>query len=427
MEKEMPIYDVLIVGAGLSGLAAAQTIDQAGLSYCVLEATERAGGKVDSGTNAEGEYWLELGAQFVNTDMTEMVRFIEGSGMSLVKTHAHPNSVFLHAKTMKPVGDLIETVDEELLGDLDSSELSLSEVIEELTDTADEAAVAKSFITEEATVDTDYMSAESYIDVSERYASEQDDLTHQASGQLSKVIAYLVDNLKVPVHFNQPVRQVEKQGDHYEVTTESGDRYRAKGLLLAVPPTVASRLSLPEDLHAHFAPLLSSFVDGSVIKVTLSYDQSFWTAVELEEEKVPVEGIVFSRFQGLSISDSSKEGDTPRLTAFIGGDLAKELAGQPASARQQFVLDRLHEVLGKEADAYVDYRESIWVDHPFCGGGYSAQVHVDGIADAPEQLRMAYEKCVFASTELAEAFPGFMEGAARAGKFAAEQLIEQLD
>lgn len=423
MDSNQKVSDVIIVGAGLAGLAAAQVINQTELNYTVLEASDRAGGKVHSGPNSEGEFWLELGAQFVNTDMTEMVRFIEESGLSLVETTSHPDSVFLHAKTMKPVGELIASVDEDLLGEVNSTELSLSDVIEELTDTEDEAAVVKSFIAEETTVDTQYLSAEGYIDTSERYTSEQDDLTHQASGSLSHVINHLVDSLNVPVQFNQAVRKIKAVGDHYELTTDAGDIFQSRRVILAVPPTVARKISLSKELNTHFEPLLSSFVDGSVIKVTLSYDEAFWKTVEGKENKVPLEGIVYSRFQGMTVSDSSKEGDTPRLTAFIGGDLAKELAAQTPDERCDFVMERLKEVLGVKASDYLDYRESLWVNHPFCGGGYSAQVNLAGEADAPEQLRQPYKRLIFASTELAESFPGFMEGAVRSGKQAAEKVI----
>lgn len=426
MSEKQKIYDVIIVGSGLAGLAAAREINRTELSYTVLEASERSGGKVHSGSNSKGEFQLELGAQFVNKDMTEMGQFIEESGQTLVETHAHPNSVFLHAKTMKPVGDLISTLDEDLLKDFGSSDLSLSEAIDELTDTEDKAAIVKSFMTEETTVEADYISAESYIDTSERYASDKDDLTHQASGSLSEVIDHLVDSLKETIHYKQILKKVDTVESGYALTTQAGNTFQTKAIILAIPPTVAQKISLPDELTKHFRPYLTSFVDGSVIKVTLSYADSFWKAVQEEGETVPLEGIVYSEYQGMTVSDSSKKGDTPRLTAFIGGELAKNLAKQTAEEREQFVMQRLHDVLGDTASNYLDYRESVWVNHPYCGGGYSAQVHVDAETDAPEQLRQPFKKVVFASTELAEAFPGFMEGAVRAGKLAANRLVAEI-
>jgi len=41
-------YDVVIIGAGISGLASALILQEAGKSICVLEARDIAGGRVRS-------------------------------------------------------------------------------------------------------------------------------------------------------------------------------------------------------------------------------------------------------------------------------------------------------------------------------------------------------------------------------------------
>jgi monoamine oxidase len=58
--------DVIVVGAGLSGLQAALDVQKAGLSYAVLEARDRVGGKTLSQPLASGKGIVDLGAAWLN-------------------------------------------------------------------------------------------------------------------------------------------------------------------------------------------------------------------------------------------------------------------------------------------------------------------------------------------------------------------------
>lgn len=58
--------DVIIVGAGLSGLASAREVVRAGLSCLVLEARDRVGGKTWSVQLPSGDGVIDLGAAWIN-------------------------------------------------------------------------------------------------------------------------------------------------------------------------------------------------------------------------------------------------------------------------------------------------------------------------------------------------------------------------
>src|ERR1700742_828339 len=62
------MFDVCVVGAGISGLAACQRLQQAGLSFTVLEAKDRIGGRFKAHTKSdfvydEGAHWLHCANQ----------------------------------------------------------------------------------------------------------------------------------------------------------------------------------------------------------------------------------------------------------------------------------------------------------------------------------------------------------------------------
>ena len=67
------MFDVLVIGAGLSGLQAAYTAQQSGLSTVVIEARNRVGGKIWSVPLASGRGYAELGGAWINDTLQPRV------------------------------------------------------------------------------------------------------------------------------------------------------------------------------------------------------------------------------------------------------------------------------------------------------------------------------------------------------------------
>lgn len=75
--------DVIIIGAGAAGLAAAKELSRRGFSYHVLEGSHRIGGRAYSEEIAPGE-WFDLGcAWLVGGDTNPFVKIAEGLGIAL--------------------------------------------------------------------------------------------------------------------------------------------------------------------------------------------------------------------------------------------------------------------------------------------------------------------------------------------------------
>lgn len=72
---------VIVIGAGVAGLAAAQRLAEAGHTVVVLEATNRAGGRVF--TDADG---LDLGAQWIHGNHPEFEAYVATLGLQTVNT-----------------------------------------------------------------------------------------------------------------------------------------------------------------------------------------------------------------------------------------------------------------------------------------------------------------------------------------------------
>jgi len=63
---------VIIIGAGVSGLAAACELARAGLSVCILEARDRIGGRVFTIHDPALDMPIELGAEFIHGEPPEI-------------------------------------------------------------------------------------------------------------------------------------------------------------------------------------------------------------------------------------------------------------------------------------------------------------------------------------------------------------------
>ena len=86
-------YDVVVVGAGLSGLQAAIDVQKAGLKCCVLEARDRLGGKVCTSERPDGRGLQELGAAWFNdTNQNKMWAYVERFGL---KTIVQPSNGYV--------------------------------------------------------------------------------------------------------------------------------------------------------------------------------------------------------------------------------------------------------------------------------------------------------------------------------------------
>jgi monoamine oxidase len=87
MPRAEPV-DVIVVGAGLSGLRAAVEVHRAGLSVLVLEARDRVGGKTLSLAASSQGGRVDLGAAWINdTNQSEMYKLAQEFGFDLIKQH----------------------------------------------------------------------------------------------------------------------------------------------------------------------------------------------------------------------------------------------------------------------------------------------------------------------------------------------------
>lgn len=107
---------VVIVGAGIAGLAAAYILNRQGVNTRVLEATSRAGGRMTS--DIEGGYIIDRGAQFLSTEYTLILDLLKELGLSHLVSRTSKWSAVVRDGTPRRIraGSAVDALSSRLLG-----------------------------------------------------------------------------------------------------------------------------------------------------------------------------------------------------------------------------------------------------------------------------------------------------------------------
>src|SRR5262245_32801924 len=113
MSKINNEYDVIVVGAGAAGLAAAAHLSRNGKSVCVLEARDRIGGRILSMRPRGAAVPLGLGAEFIHGESPSIFEQLRLAGDVAIDAAQTRYRVPHHGR-MKHAEDLFETMKERL-------------------------------------------------------------------------------------------------------------------------------------------------------------------------------------------------------------------------------------------------------------------------------------------------------------------------
>jgi monoamine oxidase len=102
--------DIVIVGAGAAGLAAARELSAAELNVVVLEARDRIGGRINTHFD---QFPIELGAEFVHGKPPETLKIVERAKLSLqqvpnIHWHMHDGVLTKSGEFWSKVEDVME-------------------------------------------------------------------------------------------------------------------------------------------------------------------------------------------------------------------------------------------------------------------------------------------------------------------------------
>ena len=410
--------DVIVIGAGMAGLSAARVLAEAGQRVLVLEATDRAGGRIRT-VRQEGVP-IELGAEFVHGKPPELWALIEEAGLATYER----TGATMSAKAGGLAALDWEDGDDPLDGlkTFTGPDCTFLEYVDRLGLAADERAQALGYV--EGYNAADARQASVLALARQQVAEEEiegDRLWRFVDGY-DRLPEFLRDRVLAAggeIRLNSPVDMVEWERSRVRVRV-AGQEFAAVRCVVTVPLGVLQAGAvrfLPEP--ADVLRAASRMRMGPVFRMSLLFRERLWPeemSFLLARETMP------------PVWWTSHPDRIPLLTAWAGGPQAASLLALGPEAQTQAVCASLAVALGLGSEtvreALVGAHMFDWQIHPYTKGSYS-WVPVGGL-EASRQMAKPVERTLFFAGEHTDLTGhwGTVHAALGSGVRAAKQVLD---
>ena len=360
-------FDVVIIGAGTTGLAAADRLVTAGLSVRVLEARDRVGGRLLSGISSNGP--VDLGATWFWPGEHRVAALVERFGIAVHPQHLAGDAMYQETSGAQRLdGNPIDVPSGRFVSGAQAVTEALADALPSGTVLLKTAASSVAVSADGVTVDAVTASADVAVDPVTAKDSEPRSLV----------------------------------GRH---------------VIVALPPALAAAdLQFEPPLPDRLAGLLAATPVwmGAVTKVVAVYDQPFW-------RKEGLSGSAISHIGPMrEIHDmSGPDGSPAAIFGFVPGTGAGAPTVTDADVRHQ-----LGQIFGPQgadpAELHIqDWRQERWTSPPDVERMTAYQTYGHALFREP----VADGRLFFASTETATESPGHIEGALAAAERAVTAIL----
>ena len=450
--------DVVIVGAGPSGLTAARELKRAGLSVAVLEARDRVGGR--TWTDTVDGAMLEIGGQWVSPDQTALLALIEDLGLQTYSRYRDGESVYIGAdgKRTQYTGGTFP-VSETTAAEMDKLTVLLDSLAAEIgaeepwahpkareldtisfhhwlrQNSTDEEAcnniglfIAGGMLTKPAHAFSALQavlmaaSAGSFTNLTD----EDFILDKRVVGGMQQVSLLQAAELGEDVVLDSPVRTInwtEDASGGYRVTAVSERAtVNARFVIMAVPPNLYSRVSFNPPLPRRQHQMHQHQSLGLVIKVHAVYSSPFWREDGLSGTAFGAGAIVQEVYDNTNHED-------PRgtLVGFVSDEKADAMFELSAEDRRRAILESIASFLGEKALEPEVYYESDWGSEEWTRGAYAASYDLGGLHRYGKDQLKPVGPIYWSSSDLAAEGYQHVDGAVRMGQITAARIVAAAD
>jgi len=442
MTKEL---GVVVIGAGVAGLAAARALSAAGLSVRLLEARDRIGGRIFTRNDPEQDAPIELGAEFIHGRPPEIWNLLQEGGIPITEVEGD-NWCFKQGRLS--ACDIFSEVDEILEKmSTDQPDESFSSFLRRCCPHASEEAKqhALSYVTGFNAADPERvgvhwlvkgMQAEEKIDGKRAFRAS----TGYAG--LLTIFRAQLERANVDIQTNCAVHKISwspgKVDIHAACSNESVT-LRAERTVITVPvgilqmhPGESGSIEFQPRLPVAKARAIAGIEMGKVIRVVLRFRERFWERIspqESSDKTLRSMSFLFSQDKWYPTWWTTMPAPFPLITGWAPFRSAERLSGHNHDFIVARSLQTLSTLLRTSNRQLAQLLEAAylhdWQTDPFSRGAYS-YVRA-GASDAPEVLGRPVENTLFFAGEATDGgHGGTVHGAIASGYRAAAEITGKM-
>lgn len=423
--------DVVVIGAGVAGLAAASALGRHGLDVMLLEARPRLGGRVYTSRPKGAAGPLELGAEFIHEGNDAFWRLLRRHRIGTHRvSRAH---WFFDGDALRRLDDIAGRI-ENVTGRIQPRRMagwSFAEFLEEMGGALPRRnrTLAQDFVEGFQAAPADEMSAVA-VEGETLDPAVQFSVT-AGYGRLVAALSRELRDRRVRMRLETVVRRIKWRAGHVDVSA-GNFLCSARAALITLPlgllqagRTQRGAVTFEPRLRARDR-LVRGMQVGHVVRVTFRFDARAWRALlpaELRRDRGGF-GFIHSRIPGVPTwwALSSR----PMVTGWAGGPAGRSLARRSDAEIRKLALRSLGRILGCSTVALQRAMRGCelhnWSRDPFSRGAYS--FIAAGRDDASGKLGQPVRRTLFFAGEATAdgAEIGTVHGAFSSGLRAADDV-----